>query len=280
LRALLRVILTHFGGDDGKNTIYYSWGWAFWSRHKVNRRYFWMTRGSVARQRQVYRPDELKALPGYSYLTQIGTAWNALSEAVKSDWGDAGAIIGQHGYNLYVQDKSYRIKHELAGDATPSIYHQYLIGYLYVPDGAGYVLLRQSGTRVFSFPATLRVRYKSDLFNDPPGAKTAKVRFKYTYDEGAGEQTQIDEIELTKVSAWGLVELEITEHTGLTGAWELEIEIDALEGRLWFDNIWVDFVDGIFTGDPYCLEVERYWSKINFPAGCTLETIYPTGDAL
>jgi len=247
---------------------------------QVHRRYLWLKRGTCVKKRTLYRRSELKALPGYSLLNQIATAWNALSGAVKSDWNDAGAVMGQHGYNLFVQDKAYRIMNDLAGNADPSIYHQYLVGHLNVPQDAALVLLRQTGSVVFDFPATIYCRRKTALLVDPPGGKTIKIRFKYTYDEGGGELTQTDELTLDKADPWGLESLAVTEHYGLTGDWELEIEVDALKGDFWFDDLWVEFPSGILTKDPYCLDVKKHWSEITFPAGVSLETIYPTGDAL
>ncbi len=247
---------------------------------QVQRRYLWMGRGTVASKRQIYRRSELKALPGRSLLSQIGAVWTNLSEAVQGDWNDAGAIIGQHGYNLFVQDKAYRIKHELAGDATPSTFHQYLVGHLNIPIGAGGILLRQSGNLMFDFPAYLRVRRKTALVADNGNGEFVKVRFKYTYDEGGGELTETTELTLPLSEAWGLQEIEVVEHTGLTGDWELEIETSGLKGDAYLDDVWVDFLSNIITKDPYCLDVVRYWSKINFPSGVAFETIYPTGDAL
>ena len=65
-----------------------------------------------------------------TYLYQIAFAWAQLSEEIKAQWNQAADVLGWHGYNLYVQYKSYRLKNGIGGDATPSIYHQYLVGHL------------------------------------------------------------------------------------------------------------------------------------------------------
>lgn len=244
------------------------------------RRFFWLERAVVAKKRRIYRREDLKALPGRSFLPQIAQAWNALSDDVKSEWDYAANVIRQHGYNLFVQDKAYRIKNLLAGNADPDLYHQYLIGHINIPEGAGDVLLRQTGSFVFDFPAILRVRFKTILSTDNGNGEFVKMRFKFVYDEGGGEQTETKEIELPKASGWDARVGSLVEHYGLTGDWELEIEINNLKGDLYFDNIWVGFPVGIVNKDPYCLDVVESWSKITWPPTATLETIYPTGDAL
>lgn len=246
----------------------------------VSRRYWWKERGTVAKQRTLYRRAELKALPGRSLLPQISDVWNALSDDVKSDWDYAANVMGLHAYNLFVQDKAYRIKNEIAGNADPSYYHQFKVGHLEIPEGAGDVLLRQTGTLAFSFPCTMRLRRKTVLAVDDGGSEFIKVRFNYEYDESGGELTQTDEIELNQVSGWDCQLMRITPHSGVIGTWTFEIETHDLKGDLYFDNFWIEQPVGIITADPYCVEVERYWNKILFPVGCVLETIYPVGGAL
>lgn len=247
---------------------------------RTNKRYWWLDTSSVSKQKSFFRRSELKTLPSFSQLGEAADAWNLLSSSDKNDWNLAADIIGMHGYNLFIQDKIYRLLNSLPGNAVPSLYHQYLVGHLAVPQGAGDVLLRQSGNTVFSFPATLYVRRKTVLSGDPVNGHYCKVRFSYTYNEGAGELTQTDEISLNLSSSWDVESVAITQHYGVTGSWTLEIETNSLKGDLYFDDVFVSFLSGVLSLDPYCLDVERYWSKISFPSSCVLETLYPTGGAL
>ena len=239
------------------------------------RRYWWKKTPIVAIKRFLYNRAGLKALPGISLLPQIGVAWKALSDDDKEYWDYAANVMGLHGYNLFVKDKAYRIMNDIAGNAEPNYYHQHLIGHLEIPEGAGSVLLRQSGSLYFSFPCTMRLRRKTILSADNGNGEFIKVRFKYQYDSGAGEQTQTDEIELNQASGWDCQLMRITQQFGAIGTWTFEIETNNLKGHLYFDNFWVENPVGITTLDPYCVKVEKYWDKVVFPSECTLETIYP-----
>jgi len=247
---------------------------------ETNRRYWWMDTSSVSRQRSIYRRSDIKTLPSFSLLGQAADAWNLLSAGDKASWEAAAGIVGLHGYNLFIQDKSYRLMNSIAGNATPSLYHQYLVGHVNIPEGAGDVYLRQSGNEILSFPASLSVNRKTVLLGDPVNGQYCKVRFSYEYDEGAGVQTQTDEISLSLSSSWGTETVVITSHTGLTGAWTLEIETHAVKGDLYFDDLFVSSLTSVLGIDPFCLNVVRYWLLIAFPFSCLLESLYPQGGAL
>lgn len=244
------------------------------------KRFSLLERRVVAKKRVVYSRGELKALPGRSLLSQVGEAWGLLSQAEKDAWSAAGAIVSMSGFNLFTQDKVYRIKHDIEGNATPSLYHQYLIGHLNIAEGSGDVLLRQVGFSVVSFPATLYLRRKLALSADPSNGEFIKVRFKYDYDEGGGVLTQSDELSLSLTDSWGSESLGITEHTGATGDWEFEIETHALKGDFYFDDFYVLGASGVITKDMYCEKVVKKWGLVEYPAGALIETLYPTGDAL
>jgi len=246
----------------------------------VLRRYLWKETRAVATKRFKYSRDELKALPSYSQFAEAADAWNALSDEVKQDWDAAADVIGYHGYNLFIQDKIYRIMNGLEGNAEPSLYHQYLVGHLHIPEGAGDVLLRQTGNVRVTFPAILEVHRKTILTANSGDGGYVKIRFSYTYNEGSGEQTQTDEVSLTLSSPWFEQPLNITQHFGVLPSWTLEIEAHAVSGDLYWDDLMVQTPTGIIGNDPYCFDVAKYWSKIIFPESCILESIYPTDDAL
>ena len=85
---------------------------------------------NVGKNPRFFPRDKKQTLREVTYLFTIAYAWSFFSEATKNEWNLAANIIGQHNYNLYVQDKSYRIKHGIGGNATPSLYHQYLVGHI------------------------------------------------------------------------------------------------------------------------------------------------------
>jgi len=239
------------------------------------RRYFLLKQRTASKKRTIYRRGEKAILPSYSLLTQVADAWNALSDAVKDDWHDAGAEIGLGGYNLYVQDKSYRIIHSLAGNATPSLNHQYLVGFLTIPEGAGDTKFKQSNIDVLTFPATFYISAKTALSGDPVNGEYLKVRFVYEYDEGGGLTEESTEISLPLIADWTKYSQALAVHTGLTGVWRMEIESHAVKGDFYFDNIYVLGAGGIITKDPTCLKVSNRWQLLLSPAGASLLSEYP-----
>ena len=234
---------------------------------------------NVGKNPQFFPRSKKVALRAATYLFDIGAAWGLLSEEVKGNWGTAAAIIGQIGYNLYVQDKAHRIKNSLAGDATPSIYHQYLVGHLNVQNPATSALIAQYNSHVVYFPATFGISYKTDLSAD--GANpSAKLKFTYVrYLDGQNIET-VETITIPLSAGWATADQAITEEDGAKGQWRVELELTDVTGDIWFDNVLVEYDGEIKINDPYCLDVVKWWQGVSLPAGVTFETIYPTGGAL
>lgn len=214
-----------------------------------------------------------------TYLFQIAYAWSALSDAIKEDWNFAANVLGWHGYNLYVQDRSYRIKNAIGGSATPSLYHQYLVGHLHIASPASSALIAQYNARRVNFPASFEMCFKTAL--TASGADPyARLKFTWTrYYLGQNiESTEVIEIPL--ISDWDKRKKYIPYKKGIRGRWRLEIELNDVEGDLWFDNIYSMYGGEVKINDPFCDNVEYYWKGVSLPEGATLQSIYPTGDAL
>ena len=84
----------------------------------------------IIRNQTIISRKKKKGLTQKSMLPQIATAWQALSDADRTDWTTAAAVCGMRGYTLFVKDKALRIINEMAGNATPSILHQAKVGEL------------------------------------------------------------------------------------------------------------------------------------------------------
>ena len=214
-----------------------------------------------------------------TYLFQVAHAWSFFTDDQKAEWNYAANITGQHSYNLYVQDKSYRIKHAIGGDATPSLYHQYLVGHLGVAAPATSALIAFYYFHRVNFPATFELCFKTNLVAS--GANPyARLKFTWTrYYMGQNiESTEV--IELPLISGWDKKKQWVNYHKGIRGRWRLELELHDVTGDLWFDNVEVFFSGEIKNLDPFCMDVAKYWKSIDAGAGVTFETIYPTGGAL
>lgn len=242
---------------------------------EMSRRYFLLKQGVASKKRFIYTRDQLANLPSYSLLTQCADAWNALSDAERTAWNEAGAVCSLQGYNLFVQDKSYRLKHSLAGNATPSLFHQYLIGHLSIPEGAGDCAFKQENLNIFTFPASIYISAKTSLTADPANGEYIKVSFIYEYDEGGGLQYDQTDIVLPLSADWADYSESLTEHTGLTGNWVFRIETHAVKGDFFFDNILVVGGGGLITKDPLCEKVNKRWMQELAPEGVAILSEYP-----
>ena len=229
----------------------------------------------VSKKRTSFSRAELAAFKNNRIIDGVVTAWNALSDAVKADWVAAGLISGMKGYNLFVQDKSYRVKNSIAGNATPSILHQYLIGHLDIDASGLDVHVRQTGDDTITFPLNLYLKYKSDLIVDPDDGSFIKARFTYQYLVGGNPTTQSDELSLDLSTVWKADSCAITEQSDPTGDWTLEIETHNVSGDFWFDNYYIEGAGGIITKDPLCNKVGRHFGLLKYPANVSLDSVYP-----
>lgn len=240
-----------------------------------NRRYFSKGVGNVTKKRTLYRRGDKKQLPTFSFLAQCGDAWALLSDLEKEAWELAAFECDLTGYNLFIQDKVYRLINDIKGNAIPETLHQYLTGHLTIPESTGDFLLKKVGNNVILFPAELNINYKSLLDADPSGGEFLKVRFTYVYDDGGGVEWQTDEISLTKFTDWTNETLAITQQTNPTGVYYLEIEGHNVKGDLYFDNCMVSDLNGLLTSDPYCNDIENSYHGIIVPDGFTYLSEYP-----
>jgi len=244
------------------------------------KRYYMLQRSTVTKQRTKYSRLDKQALLDNSLIGLIADAWNNLTDSERAAWVTAGEVCGLDGYNLFTQDKAYRIKNSIDGNATPSIYHQYLVGHLHIDEGVGDCEFKQENTNVFTFPAYLRLRAKTNLIEYPAVGGFLRVNFIYEFLEGGILQYDITEINLPLSSSWSSYSEAITEHKNLTGEWHLQICSHAVKGDFWFDDFFVETASGIITRDENCEQVEKRWLLVKYPAGALLETIYPQNEAL
>ncbi len=248
------------------------------SDRKINRRYFSGILANVTKKRLLYRRGELKTLPTLSVLPEAADAWNLLSSGDKSLWEDAGFYCGLGGYNLFIQDKIYRIVNSLSGNASPSVYHQYLVGHIGIDPSSGHFLLRQVGVDLVSTTPTLNLSYKTALVSENGGSDYLKVRFKYEYLLASVPTFETKEISLNLSQTLVSISEAITLQDNQTGHWELEIEGDLINGDFWFDNFFVQDVNGILTKDPYTLIPDLKFFRLILPEGITAGGIYPPDD--
>lgn len=214
-----------------------------------------------------------------TYFFSIAYAWGLFTQAQKDDWTDAADIIGQHNYNLYVQDKAYRIKNAIGGNSTPSIYHQYFVGNINIAGAATSAKILQYNFKKILFPASFGISYHTNL---TAAGADPYARFKFIWNLYKTGETieEVETIEIPLISGWDKQTVSITQVVGRAGKWRVELELNDVTGDLWFDNPFVLYNGQIQLNDPFCLDVVKWWKGENIPAGVTFTTVYPVGGAL
>jgi hypothetical protein len=242
---------------------------------RVNRRIFKKDYGIYAKKRLLWRRGERAALPDMSYFYDASAAWNLLSDEVKGDWETAAIECAMSGYNLFLQDKIYRLKNEIAGNATPSVYHQYKVGQITISPSAGHFLFRQVGSDIFSSAPSVVFNYKADLTSENGGGEYIKVRLSYRYLDGEEMKVETAEKSLNLSQAWVDDTFSLDYYDNQTGYFELEIEGDLVNGTFLIDNIRITTDEGIPSRDPNCNRFERFYHALICPVGVVGESAYP-----
>lgn len=241
----------------------------------VHRRYFKKNYGVYAKKRSIWRRGEKQALPEMSQFYDASSAWNALSAGDKADWETAAIECGMTGYNLFIQDKIYRLQNSIAGNATPSIYHQYKVAQITISESAGHFLFRQVGSDIFDSAPTVNFNYKADLISENGGSEYLKIRLTYRYLVGAVLTEESAEKSLTLSQAWVDDSFSLDYYAGQTGYFELEIEGDLVNGTILFDNISIDTALSNYARDSKCNRFERFYHALIAPVGVSGISAYP-----
>jgi hypothetical protein len=239
------------------------------------RRYFHKQDPTATKKRFTYNRLDVKTFASTSKMQEAATAWNLLSAETKEDWAVAGLECGLTAYNLFQQDKIYRILNTIAGNATPNFYHQYKIGQIIIPVSGEHFLLRQTGNTIFTYPANFTICRNANLVTTNPGSEYIKVRVNHEVNNGGSIEMSSDEFELSLISGWAKEVMEMAEYGIQTGLWEIEIEGENVAGTLNFDNLYAETPEGILNRDYLCNKVESSYRGLVLPAGLTYGSVYP-----
>lgn len=243
-----------------------------------------------------------------SYLTLVKNAWAALSAGDKAAWKAADHHAHQHGWRCFLADRCQRIKLGLAGDATPSSFHNDLVGGIVIAAPAEEVLLVQphpqsywvlkkvSGTKSqyepslvtegFGLPLVVSLNYKSDLVSTGAGSFArlfARVRHLYQ-----GENLDYNlNVEMALSAGWSAGTATASSLLGQAISYNLYLHLFKVRGTLLFDNIKVQHSGSIWTRDQFCRDIDasftrafyqvpKNWGVVTLPAGASYGSIYPT----
>lgn len=239
-------------------------------------------------------------------LKIIQNLWNGLSSEDKEAWQLAGAEIGMNGYNLFVQDTSYRLKNEIEGLSTPSILHQYFVGKISISAPATNIKIKQSHPRNYwlfslvpgkktmqkqieiteelSLPLTISLNYCSNL--SAVGSWPSISFFAEVWHAFEGQNLiEVLELNLDLVSDWKNAEATLEEVSGTLVGYNLYIEAKDLQGELFFDNIKAIHSGQNWAIDSACndinnalsdkfFNISKNWEDVDVPEGSSYNSIY------
>jgi len=242
------------------------------------------------------------------YLSACSVLWKAFTDQQKADWKDVDAHPRQHGWRTFIGDQCKRIKYGIEGIATPSEYHQDMVGKILIQEPAEEIKIAQPHpyhywiskkvkgkkgmyepieiTETLALPLTLKISYKSDLVSTGAGSFAkiyASVRHLYQ-----GKNLDHDEeISMDLSHAWETKETTISSLIGDVVFYNLYIHLYKVRGTLLFDNVKVEHSGSNWARDTYCknidqsfsryfYQVPKHWAVVTMPAGADYDSIYPT----
>lgn len=254
----------------------------------------------------ISRKKKLK-LTQRSLLPQISTLWAGLTQGERDAWIASADTVNMKGWQLFVQDTSYRIKYGIEGLATPSTLHQYKVGVLqivapatelkiYQPHPAYYYTLQKTTGKTglyqpaqinepLTLPLTIGLNYKSDLVSQGAGSFAkfyALVKREYqgqTHDE-------IVNIDLDLSASWKSAEETLDEVVGIVTTYGLYIHLYNVRGTLLIDHVRAEHAGQNWARDYRCTDINKTftrafyqipqaWGAIEIPTGADYESDYP-----
>lgn len=227
-----------------------------------------------------FLPRERKySIREMSSLLSVAYSWAHLTNDQREEWQYAADVLGWHGYNLYVQDKIYRILNGIGGSAIASLYHQFKVGHVSIsaPSTSAYILY--SNQHRFYPPGTFSLCSKTNLTASGPDPFIVIVLEIVRYYSGQNLYDDY-EIELPLVEGWDKRLTNIVQKIGYEGRWNVGIILNDVIGDFWFDNLWVDFNGVTKNPDPFCDDITKWWEMIDKGEGVVVESVYPTGGAI
>lgn len=223
---------------------------------------------------------EYKQFKGMSYMKFVASIWNDLIEEERQNWSDTAENCNLSGWQLFLQELSYRIKNNFAGLPTLSEFHQYKILEAYIPpDNEDFFISQphyvtykkstkntgQKNARTFvdieeemTSPFLFEFSYKADLTEtDLTNEFYIEISFFGTKDGAPDGETE--KINLTKQTDWIRFSEEIESDLDTITTYEVSIMGKNVTGTIQLDNFnfYHDSVNYAF--DPTCKDLLKYW---------------------
>lgn len=263
--------------------------------------------GAIRKHGYLPSKAQVAKLTNRSLLPQVRELWNTLTPEGQAAWKAAGAVTNMNGWNLFVQDLSYRLKYGISGIAIPSLLHQYKVGHIEIAAPAEKVVLAQyhpvkyyiskkmrgnttlredvAITEKLVLPLEIGLSYRSSLVairEDYSARFYAIISSSY---QGRTIESEIG-FALDLATGWKRTTTSITEVVGAVRSYSIWIELDGLRGSFEWDNVLSRHTGTNYARDFRCNDVNNELTRANFmieasweeqflPAGAGFGSIYP-----
>lgn len=263
--------------------------------------------GSIRKSGYLPSRAQVVKLKTRSLLPEISARWAAFNEVEKNSWKAAAAVNGMTGWALFVQDAAYRIKYGIAGNATPSLLHQYKVGRLEIKAPASRALLAQyhperyfvskkmrgnttqrvdvAINEILKLPLEVGLSYRAQLTATSPEAVARFYAIIYSSYQGRTIETEVG-FDLQKNTGWTQATQESSGIIGIARYYDLWLEFNHIRGWFEWDNVRAYHTGTNWARDPRCTDVnnelstanfqiEKSWEEQFLPYGAAFDSIYP-----
>jgi hypothetical protein len=214
-----------------------------------------------------------RVIAGRSLLPSVAVLWSSLSSSDRAAWQTCASYSAQTGYDLFVQDTSYRLAHGFPGLASPSFRHQYKVGTVILPPSLPFADSFETHYREyyrpqkivgtedryepvlvaedFSMPILFSVQVKSDLVVTAPGGYVYAVVVG-RWEDGGESGSVVSYSSLPLVSGWSSVVgyLNYTEHPLVS--YSYGFILSDVSGTFLFDNLHIEHSARDWSFDSRC----------------------------
>lgn len=266
------------------------------------------TSGAVGLNRGMMTRKAKRDVALRSLLPECSELWAGLSQVTKDAWSAAGAVSNYSGWNLFVQDTSYRLKFGIAGLATPSELHQYKVGHVLIEAPAvsasivqlhprRYFITRKiSGSKglyediaiseSLVLPLEVGASYRADLQSTGDNSYARFSAIIESHYQGRKIYTDTG-FNIDLQSGWTRSTKSISEVLGVARSYVLQLDLNNVRGWLEFDTV-LAFHSGInWARDFRCTNINQpltathfmvspSWQALNTPVGVDWGSLYPS----
>ena len=263
--------------------------------------------GAIRKHGYIPSREQVVKLTTRSLLPQIRDLWTQLSPTEQAAWKAAAGVTSMNGWNLFVQDTAYRIKHGISGLATPSLLHQYKVGRIEIGAPAQAAKLAQYHPRKyyvskkmpgkttqrediaiyepFQLPLTVGCSFRSNLVAVTDAPKARFYAIVYSSYQGRTIESEVG-FDIPLQSDWQSQTATISEVIGVGRYYNLWIDLAGVRGWFEWDNVISQHTGTNWARDKRCIDVNNELTTVNFqieksweeqllPNGAQFDSVYP-----